>query len=328
MQEIDLVSVVLPVHNGAATIDETLRSVRSQTYRNLEIIIVDDGSYDETLQIASGHAAVDQRLHLIRQRQGGVAAARNTGIARARGEVLAFVDADDLWAPDKVAKQIAALRAAGPRCAVVYNWYAMIDEKSRIIDRSYQPSDRGDVLVRMCYGNLIGNGSSALVTKAALLEAGGFDPTLRARGAEGCEDFQLFFKIAERHQFALVPEYLTGYRRTPTNMSSDLLQMHRSWMLVTDEMKRRQPKLARAIRAGQNLFVGGLIERAIAFHEPGRALVLASCLLLRAPLLLAGMLSQLLHGAMSSIPRRWRQSRGFQTPNLERFVIGDPTVRS
>jgi glycosyltransferase involved in cell wall biosynthesis len=325
MQDHDLVSVVLPVHNGAATIDETLRSVRSQTYGNLEIIIVDDGSDDETLDIVSRHAAADRRVRLCRQPQGGVAAARNAGIAQARGKLVAFIDADDLWAPEKIAKQIAALRAAGPRYAVVYTWYALIDEDSRIIDRSYRPSDSGDVLARLCYGNLIGNGSSALATKAALLEAGGFDSSLRARSAQGCEDLQLFFRIAERHLFALVPEYLTGYRRTSTNMSSDLLQMYRSWMMVTDDMQHRQPKLATAIQTGRNLFVGGLIERAITFRQPSPALFLASRLLWRDPTILAGIIFS---RACGMIWRGWRHSIPSQLPTPERFIIGDPALPS
>jgi glycosyltransferase involved in cell wall biosynthesis len=325
MQDHDLVSVVLPVHNGAATIDETLRSVRSQTFGNLEIIIVDDGSDDETLDIVSLHAAADWRVRLHRQPQGGVAAARNAGIAQARGKVLAFIDADDLWAPEKIAKQIAALRAAGPQYAVVYTWYALIDKDSRIIDRSYRPSDSGDVLARLCYGNLVGNGSSAIITKAALLEAGGFDASLRARSAQGCEDLQLYFHIAERHRFALVPEYLTGYRRTPTNMSSDLLQMYRSWMLVTGDVKRRQPMLATAIEKGRNLFIGGLLERAIAFRQPAPALFLASQLLCRDPMILAEIVSSRVRGVIS---RSCPHSAGSQVPPPERFVIGDSALPS
>ena len=85
------------------------------------------------------HAAVDRRVRLSRQPQGGVAAARNAGIAQAQGKVLAFIDADNLWAPEKIAKQIAALRAAGPRCAVAYTLYALIDKDSRIIDRAIAP---------------------------------------------------------------------------------------------------------------------------------------------------------------------------------------------
>jgi hypothetical protein len=178
----------------------------------------------------------------------------------------------------------------------------------------------------MCYGNLVGNGSSALITKAALLEVGGFNTELRARCAQGCEDVQLYFRIAERHLFALVPEYLTGYRTTRTNMSSDVLQMYRSWMLVTGEMHNRQPKLATAIHAGQNLFIGGLLERAIASRQPWPALSLASRLLPRDPHLLAGRLFRSARGAVSALRRKWRQSLGSQLPALERFVIGDPTV--
>ena len=325
MHDDDLVSVVLPVHNGAATIDETLRSVRSQTYGNLEIIIVDDGSDDETLDIVSRHAAADKRVRLSRQPQSGVAAARNAGIAQARGKVLAFIDADDLWAQQKIAKQIVALQAAGPQYALVYTWYALIDKDSRIIDRSYRPFESGDVLARLCYGNLIGNGSSALIRKVALLEVGGFDSSLRARSAQGCEDLQLCFRLAEQHLFALVPEYLTGYRRTPTNMSSDLLQMYRSWMLVTEDAKARQPRLAAAIETGRSTFIRGLIERAIASRQPGPAIFLASRLLRRDP---AGLASMVFLRACGVISRRWRHSFRSPVPAPERFAVGDPAMPS
>jgi glycosyltransferase involved in cell wall biosynthesis len=267
---------------------------------------------------------VDRRVRLIRQPHGGVAAARNKGIAQARSELIAFVDADDLWDREKIEKQIAALRAAGPRCALVYTWYAIIDEDSRVIDRTYRPFESGDVLGRICRGNLIGNGSSALVTKAPLLEAGGFNPLLRARCAQGCEDYQLYFRIAERHLFALVPEFLTGYRRTPTNMSSDLFQMYRSWMLVTGEMRDRQPKLANTIHVGANLFIAGLLERAVEFRQFKQAHFFAGRLLWRDPVLLAGTLLQSARRALSPLRRRWRRWRGIRAPVRERFAIGDP----
>ena len=108
-------------------------------------------------------------------------------------------------------------------------------------------------------------------------------------------------------------------------MSSDLLQMYRSWMLVTGDMKRRQPKLAKAIQAGRNLFVGELIERAIASRQPGRALILASRLFWHDPTTLAGIVFSRARGIIS---RRWRQAHRSQFPALERFVIGDPALPS
>jgi glycosyltransferase involved in cell wall biosynthesis len=259
----DLVSVIIPAYNAAATLDETLRSVRSQTHRNLEIIVVDDGSRDETVAIARRHAMRDPRLRVLAQRNGGVAAARNHGIAASSAELVAPVDADDLWAPEKIEKQLAALRAGGERVALVYTWHAVIDAESRITSTAYRPSESGDVLRRMCRGNLVGNGSSPLMRKSAVLEAGGYDASLRARNAQGCEDVKLYFRIAERHHFALVPEFLTGYRQTRRNMSSDALQMLRSWELVAAEMSQRHPDCRAETRDGTAHLVGWLLGRAL-----------------------------------------------------------------
>src|SRR5260221_13860612 len=90
----ELVSVIIPAYNAQATLDETLNSVRSQTHRNLEIVVVDDGSTDDTAIVAQRHSAVDSRVHIIRQDNAGVAAARNAGIAATSGRYVAPIDAD------------------------------------------------------------------------------------------------------------------------------------------------------------------------------------------------------------------------------------------
>src|SRR5438132_615851 len=97
----DLVSVIIPLHNGAGTIDRTLRSVRNQTWRDLEIIVVDDGSTDAGPDIVARHQAEDPRIRMVRQANAGVAVARNAGVSRSHGATLAFIDADDLWHPEK-----------------------------------------------------------------------------------------------------------------------------------------------------------------------------------------------------------------------------------
>ena len=111
--ENELVSVVIPAYNAGATIAETLASALGQTYRDLEIIAVDDGSTDDTAAVVAGAAANDPRIRLLRQANSGVAAARNYGIAEARANLIAILDADDLWHPTKVAKQVAAIRQGG-----------------------------------------------------------------------------------------------------------------------------------------------------------------------------------------------------------------------
>jgi glycosyltransferase involved in cell wall biosynthesis len=177
----ELVSVVIPAHNAEDTIDETLRSVRSQTHHALEIIVVDDGSRDQTASIARRHCEIDLRVRLIDQANAGVAAARNTGWQAARSHLIAFVDADDLWAPTKIEQQLAALRRADDKVGLVYCWYSVIDSEGSVAGEPYRPCWRGDVLERSFLGNFVGNGSTALVRRQALIDANGFDSRLRGR---------------------------------------------------------------------------------------------------------------------------------------------------
>ena len=115
-----LVSVVVPAYNAEATIDQTLQSVRSQSYPHLEVIVVDDGSTDGTRGIVLSHAAQDRRIRLVWEPNSGVAAARNHGIRVARGDLIAPVDADDLWSPEKVARQVDVFDREGHGVTLVY----------------------------------------------------------------------------------------------------------------------------------------------------------------------------------------------------------------
>ena len=328
MSDAACVSVVIPAYNAAATIDETLRSVRSQTHRTLEILVIDDGSNDETADVVCGRAAQDSRIRLVRQENRGVAVARNRGIEEATADLVAFVDADDLWAPDKIEKQLAALRNEGPSVALVYTWWAQIDAASRMTER-YCPTERGDVLEHLCFGNIVGHCSSALVTKTAALEVGGFDPSLRARRAQGCEDLQFYFRLAERHHFAIVPEYLTGYRHTSTNMSSDLLQMRRSYALVADEMRRKYPRLETTVALGTTDFTAWLLERAIDLRRlrliPLLGAVLVSKNSRLAARILVGRSRRRLARLLDVLRARMHGSRSVPA-EFPRFLIGDPDL--
>lgn len=271
----ELVTAIIPAYNAEATLDETLRSVRAQTHHALEILVVDDGSRDGTPDIALAHAGVDPRVRLVRQANGGVAAARNRGVAEARAALVAPVDADDLWAVDKIERQVAAMRRGGSGVALVYTWSALIDAESRIVGFGDRATDEGDVLARMCRGNLVGNGSAALMSRAAVLDAGGYDPTLRARGAQGCEDLLLYCGIAARHRVAVVPDFLTGYRQNAETMSRDLLQMHRSWRLVATELRARHPELLADIEAGEDFAALWLLRRALWARHLGDCVTLS-----------------------------------------------------
>jgi glycosyltransferase involved in cell wall biosynthesis len=227
-----LVSVVIPAYNASETIRETLASASGQTYGNLDIIVVDDGSTDDTGAIVHRHSLQDPRVRLVEKSNGGVASARNAGIRASRGTLVAFLDADDLWHPTKVSKQVKVLLAGGGEIALVYSPFRVIDINGKVLLSPRKYGASGWVLHRHFYANLIGNGSSILVRKSVLDEVGGFDPQLREAGAEGCEDLLLQLRVAARYRFGEVQEYLIGYRRRPASMSSNADQMIRSGALA------------------------------------------------------------------------------------------------
>lgn len=278
-----LVSVVIPAYNATATIGATLESVRRQTWPDIEIIVIDDGSSDDTAAQVSRHAAADSRIRLVVQANGGVAAARNRGIADARGSLVAPLDADDLWHPNKLERQVAALRSAGPRAALVYCWSVVIDADGRIIAAGDRHDYCGDVFSRMCRGNLVGNGSAPLMRRQAVLAYGGYDSGLRAAGAEGCEDLKLYLALAERHDFAVVNDFLVGYRWTPQNMSSDGRRMLRSFDLVMEPVRARHPDLATDFARGRADMIAWLLERAARAGQATTTLALLKALIQERP---------------------------------------------
>ena len=256
-----LVTVVIPAYNAARTIEETLLSVRAQTYERLEILVVDDGSRDATAAIVQAHAASDRRVQLLSQANAGVAAARNAGLARAQGAYVAFVDADDVWRADKIALQLAAFEEAGPEVGLVYAWHALIDDNSRVIQALPRSGIGGDLLEALAYANIVGNGSSALVRRELAVSIG-FDVGLRQAHAEGCEDRKFYFAVAERASFAVVPDFLVGYRESSDNMSSDVLQMLRSRDLCMAEIQDRHPRLAPVVRRSRANALSFMLHRA------------------------------------------------------------------
>jgi glycosyltransferase involved in cell wall biosynthesis len=305
----ELVTVIVPAYNASLTIGATLDSIRAQTHANLEVLVIDDGSTDDTADIVLRYASIDRRIRLIRQANAGVAAARNRGIAEARGEYLAPIDADDLWRPAKIERQLRALHAGGARVGLVYCWFALIDEKSRIVSLRHRPVDEGDVLPRMCLGNVVGNGSSALIRRSVALEVGGYDSSLRARQAQGCEDLKFHLQIAARYHFAVVKDHLTGYRRTRRSMSSDAAQMMRSYELVAAEFTEAYPQYVRQFDAGRNYVLSWLLTNAFSYRRYRDAAQLTRRMLANdrryALFILAMMPAILTRNALAPPVRRW-----------------------
>lgn len=259
----DLVSVVVPAYNAERFLDETLQSIRNQTHRALEIIVVDDGSSDHTADIVRRHASEDPRVQLISQRNLGVGAARNTGLRRATGAYVAPLDADDLWRPEKIERQLTALKSAGPRAGMAYTWFAIIDEHSNVLSKRSKSSSEGNVLTELCVGNIAGNASSALIRTEIVDAIGGYDETLHQRNLQGCEDLKLYWLIAESYEFVCVREFLTGYRVGKGNMSNDFLRMLSSFDVVTSELCNRRPDLTAQFHQGRVSTLWWLTIRAL-----------------------------------------------------------------
>jgi glycosyltransferase involved in cell wall biosynthesis len=243
------VGVIVPMYNAERTIGATLESVCRQTYPVLDIVVVNDGSTDGSAAIVEVYARSDPRIRLVQQTNGGVAAARNRGATSTAAEFLAFIDADDLWAPRKIALQLRALQEGGSVVGLVYCWFAQVDAEGRVYRLKQRPSPEGWVLGPLCRSNFVGNGSSMMLRRAAFDAAGGFDPSLNARNAQGCEDMLMCMRVAEQFEFRVIPQYLLGYRITSTNMSSDVMQMLRSCEIVLDEFREKYPEFRQQLDA-------------------------------------------------------------------------------
>ena len=223
-----LVSVVVPAYNAAPFLERTLRSAMSQTYSALEILVVDDGSTDGTRAIALGLAEADSRINVMSVANGGVARARNIGIDQAKGEYVAFLDADDLWHSTKIALQMAALEKTDPTWGACYALQRPIDTADFARRPSSSRHRSGYILAQHLFAKFVGNGSSLLVRRQAAVTVGGFDPSYADAGIGGCEDLDFELKLAARYRIAAVPQFLIGYRIHPGNMSSDQVRMSRA----------------------------------------------------------------------------------------------------
>jgi len=207
-----LVSVVVPTHNRAKLLTRTLRSILEQRMANLEVIVVDDGSSDETPTILR---TADPRIRPWRHDQPkGVSVARNRGIEAARGEWIAFCDDDDLWSPEKLAEQVASAAATG--AAWVYTGDVNVDTNLRVLSGGPPPKPERvlELLPRM--NPLPSGGSNVIVRTDVLKAAGGFDPALRRT-----EDWDLWIRLARAGPPACVSRPLVAYRFHRGNVAND-----------------------------------------------------------------------------------------------------------
>lgn len=201
----ELVSVVLPAYNAASFIAEALDSVIAQTYGNLEIIVVDDGSTDDTRRVVSQY----DEVKYVRQQRGGAGAARNRGIRHSHGKYVAFIDADDLWLPEKIERQVDLLRRSGLKwcyCDAYFSWY----ESEQVIGTlsNTQSVHQGDILVPYVLGRFSIPLPSTLVQRDVFEVVGYFDESLST-----VEHTDLWARISVEYPIGYVDRPLVQIRK-------------------------------------------------------------------------------------------------------------------
>ena len=220
------VSVLIPAYNAMDFLPDTVSSALAQTYQDFELIIINDGSTDNIT--AWANSLSDPRVRLISQENTGLSGARNTGLACAKGEYIAFLDADDLWLPTKLEKQVRQLDN-NPAVGLVYSWVSLIDETGVEQGKQRKNYVRGNVWVDLTIHNIIECGSVALVRRTCFDKVGTFDATLPFSCSE---DWDMWLRIAAHYDFELIEEPLILYRCHSNNLSSRWQPMEESFEIV------------------------------------------------------------------------------------------------
>jgi len=236
------VTVIIPAYNAEQTIERTLTTALCQSHEDLEVFVIDDGSTDDTAAIVGKAARTDRRVTLLSQCNAGVAAARNHGLGRASGAFTTWLDADDLWHPTKIEKQLAAFFNAPETPSFVYTGYRLIDPDDVVIDNFRTLTDiSGRTICRQIATNFFSNVSSLMVPTSLVRSLGGHCPNLRKWGIEGAEDLLLQLQLSSIGPAACCREALVGYRMHSHNMSLGYLRALRSNMKVLDMIEESSP---------------------------------------------------------------------------------------
>jgi glycosyltransferase involved in cell wall biosynthesis len=208
-----IVSVVTPTYNRARFLPDAVASVLAQTYADLELIVVDDGSVDDTRTVLEPFLA-DGRVRYFYQKNQGQSHARNHAIEHATGDFIAFLDSDDLWAPDKLEKQLAILQA-NPEVDIVHGDEAMIDEHGAVISLVNMKRYSGQISCYLLADNSVSI-TTALVRRRCFNEMGGFDTSVGV-----ADDYELWLRFSAKYLFHYEPGIVASYRVMADQISSD-----------------------------------------------------------------------------------------------------------
>ena len=234
-----LVSVIMPAYNYGRYIGEAIGSVLSQTYDNLEIVVVDDGSTDNTCEVVGGFIGkLKRKVRYYYQKNKGPGAARNFAIKEARGEYLAFLDADDLWLPDKLKLQMEMF-AGNPDIGFIHTNYKLFNAEGEIVNYRFGITSlsqlSGNIFPYLLRENII-NGSTIIARKALLIEAGGFAEEYLS------EDYILWLKMARKSKAGYIRDPLIKCRKHLDN-KRDIAVLYASVRRVIDKIISEYPEI-------------------------------------------------------------------------------------
>ena len=238
-----LVSVIIPTYNRAQLAGRAIRSALAQTYRPLEIIVVDDGSTDETEAVLR---AFGDKIRAIRQRNQGRSLARNHGIEAATGEFVAFLDSDDVWTADTVAAEVEVL-SANPQADICYSWWQLVTQDGQRL-RVHESRVEGDVFAAIYWQNFVST-CNILLRRACFSEPDSQPLIFDARMCS-FEDWALWLRLAARHRFCCAPKVLSSITSHEGNtFSSEQLDRLAVDLRQFEDSLMRDPECAARIRA-------------------------------------------------------------------------------
>lgn len=254
------ISVVIPSYNHAHFLKTAIESALTQTYRDIEIIVVDDGSTDNTAYVVEEFLG---KIHYIWQENQGLSAARNTAIRNSQGEYIAFLDADDLWMPTFLEEQIANIRR-NSKVGLTYSWWSYVDKNGKILPERGNYNKRGDLLMQLALMNYWPP-VSVMVRKQCIIEAGCFDDKLTA-----LEDWDLWLRIAANGwEIDYIPRVLVKYRRHDNNMTLDVERMERNQLAVLNKLEA-SPIATRIAHLIPHAQANVHLNSALSYHLQGK----------------------------------------------------------
>ncbi|WP_375474041.1 glycosyltransferase [uncultured Nostoc sp.] len=231
--DVTVISVIIPAYNSEKTIKETIQSVLNQTFTNFELIVINDGSQDSTLEVIT--QIKDARIKIFSYPNAGGNVSRNRGLNRAVGKFVSFLDADDLWTPDKLESQLKALQE-NSTAKVAYSWTDYIDANGKLVLSGKRINLNANIYESLLLSNFLENGSNPLICREALIKLGGFDESLTA-----AQDWDMWLRLASKLDFICVPSVQILYRISANSVSCNLVRQEKACLRVLETAYKERP---------------------------------------------------------------------------------------